>query len=103
MLDSGDLPEFARLMLAFDDPSLKSFLVELDEHGRAKGDRSADAALLLESLIKTFQQKEVDKRRPAQMVALRERELDTDQETALLENIIRQERNRQGISEPTDG
>ena len=103
MLDSGDLPEFARLMLAFDDPSLKSFLVELDEHGRAKGDRSADAALLLESLIKTFQQKEVDKRRPAQIVALRERKLDTDQETALLENIIRQERNRQGISDPTDG
>jgi DNA primase len=103
MLDSGDVPEFGRLMLAFDDPSLKSFLVELDEQGRAKGDRSADAALLLEKLIKTFQQKEVDKRRPAQIVALRERKLDTDQETALLESIIRQERNRQGISDPMDG
>jgi len=36
-------------------------------------------------------------------VTLREGRLDDSQETELLEEIIRQERNRQGISESTDG
>ena len=57
---------------------------------------------MLEELIATLYQKEA-KAAPAQIVALREGRLDPSQENALLEAILRQERSRQGISEPTDG
>ncbi len=103
LLDDGVTPEFERLMLQFDDPAIKSLLVELDEGGRAKRERVEDPMALLRELIKTFQRQEVQRRRPGQIVALREGGLDDSQETELLEKIIRQERDRQGISEPTDG
>ena len=99
----GVTPAFDRLMLEIDDPAVKSLLVALDEAGRAKGGRTADPAALLEELRKTFSRKEVEKRRPVENVALRERQLDPTQEMDLLRNIIQQERGRQGISKPTDG
>ncbi len=102
LLDAGITPSFDRLMLEFDQPAIKSLLVELDEGGRAKGTRDADPEALLRELIKTVQRKEAERQRPAQLVALREGRLDDSQETELLEKIIRQERSRQGISEPTD-
>ena len=100
---AGTVPEFQRLMLEFDDPSLKSLLVDLDMASQAKGYQSADPKTLLDDLVKTFHQKEVERQRPAQIVALREQTLDTDQEMNLLMKIIQQERSRQGISKPTDG
>ena len=101
--DEGTRPEFNRLMLEFDQPAIKSLLVEFDEQGSAKAGRDAAPEALLRELIGTLKQKEQDQRRPAQIVALREGRLDDSQETELLENIIRQERSRQGISKPTDG
>ena len=103
LLQVGVLPDFDRLILEFDDPSLKSLLVDLDEQGRAKGSRMAAPEELLSDLVKAFQQKEVEKQRPAQLVALREQALADDQAIDLLKNILQQERSRQGISDPTDG
>ena len=71
LLQVGVLPDFDRLILEFDNPSLKSLLVDLDEQGRAKGSRLAAPDELLSDLVKAFQQKEVEKQRPAQLVALR--------------------------------
>lgn len=101
--DQGVAPAFDRLMLEFDQPALKSLLVELDENGQAKGLASADPETLLNDLLKTFQQRESERQRPAQIVTLRDGGLDVQQQTALLEDIIRQKRSRHGISEPTDG
>ena len=103
LLDVGVLPDFDRLILEFDDPSLKSLLVDLDEQGRAKGSRMAEPAELLSELLKAFQRKEVEKQRPGQLVALREQNLADDQEIDLLKKIVQQERSRQGISDPMDG
>lgn len=103
MQDAGIAPTFDRLMLEFDQPEIKSLLVELDEAGRAKGRPDADPETLVQDLIRTFQRQEADKRRPAELGALRQGGLDDSQETELLERILRQERSRQGISEPTDG
>jgi len=103
LLDEGISPEFDRLMLQFDALAIKSLLVELDEGGRAKEGQDDDPLARLEQLVKTIRQKEADRQRPAQVVALREKRLDPSQETELLEKIIRQERSRHGISEPTDG
>jgi hypothetical protein len=103
LLDVGVLPDFDRLILEFDDPSLKSLLVDLDEQGRAKGSQMAEPAELLSELLKAFERREVEKRQPGQLVALRERNLAEDQEIDLLKNILQQERSRQGISDPTEG
>jgi len=103
LADQGTLPTFDRLMLEFDDPAIANFLVSLDEQGRAKGSRIADPQSLIGQLIHTFQQKEAERQRPKQIVALREGGLDDSQETALLEQIIRQERSRHGIRDPGEG
>jgi DNA primase len=103
LIDAQTAPTFDRLMLEFDAPDVKSLLVELDEVGRAKGDRLGDPQALLEDLIATFEQKELERQRPGQIVTLREGRLDASQETQLLEQILQQERRRQGISKPTDG
>ncbi len=103
LLDAGLLPDFDRLILEFDDPSLKSLLVDLDEQGRAKGSRLAEPAELLREIINAFHRREVEKQQPGQLVALRERNLDEGQEKDLLQKIVQQARSRQGITDPTDG
>ncbi len=90
-------------MLEFDEPALKNLLVELDESEQSKGRRLGDPPALLEELIHNLLQEETQRQRPAQIVALREGGLDASQENALLEEILRQERSRHGISGPTDG
>jgi DNA primase len=103
LADEGVDPTFDRLMLQFDEPAMKSLLVELDEAGRSKGTRPEDPQELFNELIKTFHKKETEKQRPAQITALREGGLDENRQIDMLEQILRQERNRQGITKPTDG
>jgi DNA primase len=103
LLDAGVLPGFERLILEFDEPAVKSLLVDLDEQGRAKGSRMAEPPELLNDLLTSLQQKEVERQRPGHLATLRERKLDDVQEMDLLKNIFQQERSRQGISRPTDG
>jgi DNA primase len=103
LADEGVNATFDRLMLEFDEPAVKSLLVELDDGGAAKGLAATDPLDLLEKLTETMIRREVERQRPAQFVALREGGLDAQQKAAMLEAILRQERNRQGISKPTDG
>ncbi len=103
LADEGVTPAFDRLMLEFDEPALKSLLVELDENGQAKGHPAADPEALLNELIKTLQHKEIERQRPARIVALREGGLDEHTQDDMVLEAIRQQRNRQGISDPTDG
>jgi len=103
LADAGEVPDFDRLMLELDDPALKALVVALDEGGRSKGVDAQVFESLLEQLIAAFSRKETQQQRPAQIGALREGRLDESRAADLLDQIIRQERNRQGISEPTDG
>jgi len=103
LADEGVPPTFDRLMLEFDEPAMKNLLVELDETGQAKGRPAADPEPLLNDLIRNLQQKEIERQRPAQIVALREGGLDDRAQEDLLLTAIRQQRDRQGISKPTDG
>ena len=96
-------PDFNRLMLEFDDLAIKNLLVELDEREQSKRNRLGDLPVLVEELIETLSQKEIERQRPAQNVALREKRLDASQEDAVVKAIAQQIRSRQGISEPTDG
>ena len=100
---AGQTPTFDRLMLEFDEPDVKSLLVELDEQGSAKQKEATDPASLLDDLIRSFQKREAVKRRPVDEGSLRDGELAHEQELDLLRRIEQQERARQGISDPTDG
>ena len=103
MSDEGILPTFERLMLEFDEPAMKNLLVELDENGQAKGRATADPTALLEHMLKTLGRKEAERQRPTQLATLRGGSLDVEQQTAMLQAILQQERDRHGISKPTDG
>lgn len=101
--DEGQSPTFDRLILEFDEPVLKGLLVEFDEQAVAKGSHVGNPQTLLEELIRGFERRRMEKGRPAQVVALREGNLDPSQEVELLARIVQQQRARQGISRPTDG
>ena len=103
LADEGVAPGFDRLILEFDEPAMTGLLVELDEQGSAKGGLVADPAALLQELIQAFERRRLDRRRPADVVALREGKMDPAQEPELLERIVQEQRARQGISRPTDG
>jgi DNA primase len=103
LADAGIDPSFDRLMLEFDDPAVKNLLVDLDETSQSKGRRSSDPHDLLRELINTFKRKESEKQRPRQITALREGGLDEGRQINMLDEILRQERDRQGITKPTDG
>jgi DNA primase len=98
----GIPPTFDRLMIEFDDPAMKNLLVEYDESGQSKGLPSLDCQNLLRDLLRNFEQKEIEKRRPANVVELREGARDPQQEAAKLEQILNQERRRQGITKFTE-
>jgi len=103
LADAGQTPKFERLMLEFDDPVIQNLLVECDERGRAKGMTNPD--LLLEHLIRSFRQREIERRTQADLSVLRNGRLNVDQELELLQKIVqtKQEHARHGASEPTDG
>jgi DNA primase len=101
LTDASNDPSFDRLMLEFDDPAIKSLLVELDEKGSAKGDYDPEA--LLEDVIRSYQQHEADRQRPHHAGALREGGMDETEELELLDRIVQEARNRHGISRPTEG
>jgi DNA primase len=101
LADAGEPPTFERLMLEFDEPALKSLLVDLDEKGRAKG--MSNPETLLGDLIRSLRRRDDGRRQRMDAGALRDSQLDGQQQLDLLRRIIQQERARHGISEPTDG
>ena len=103
LTDAGIEPTFAKLMLEFDQPALQSLLVDLEEQGHAKGNPLTDPEALIKELIRGFQKREAEKRRPAQTVALREGKLDEQTQLDVLRQIVEREKARHGTSEPTDG
>jgi DNA primase len=98
---AGVTPSFDRLLLEFDEPQYKNLLVELDEKGQAKG--THDVALRLRELLDGFRRRDGDRQLRAQTRALQERKFDAVEELTMLQQLIDQERRRQGISAPTEG
>jgi len=94
----GTGPTFERLMLEFDDSSIKSLLVELEEEGRKKA--ITDPEPLLQELLRRPRTHAQD---PAQVAAFRDESLDESQKQEMLQKLARDLRARHGISDPTDG
>ncbi len=101
LLDEGIEPGFDRLVLEFEDPVLKSLLVEWDENAAEK--QVTDPQPVLEELIRSYRIRELNRQHPVATGMLREGRLDERQETDLLLRLLEQERARLGISSLTDG
>jgi len=96
--DAKTGPTFERLMLEFDDSSIKSLLVDLEEEGRNKA--VTDPETLLKELLKRRKTQLQD---PARMAAFRDEGLDESQTDEMLKELERDLRARHGISDPTEG
>jgi DNA primase len=88
--DAGQTPTYDRLMLEFEDPAIKSLLVDLEEVGTAKGIIEPEA--VLQQWIVAFHYREPAKENPEEAGTV----------DAMLQEIQR-ERARRGIPNPTDG
>lgn len=97
----GIPPALDRLLNEFEQPAIHNLLVELDEHGHARG--VADATTRLDRLLETLRIREEQRRHREQVAALEEKRLDEREEMKSVLQMIEQKRNRQGISKPTDG
>ncbi len=103
LMETGVLPEFDRLMVEFDDPNLKNALIDLDE-GRQAKNRSATIQEI-HDLARVLSSREDDGPRPTPQASTTSNS-PTDErsdDTARLQRALQRERNRQGISVPTDG
>ncbi|HEY4309247.1 MAG TPA: DNA primase [Pirellulales bacterium] len=92
---------FDHLLVEFDEPELKSLLVDLDERGRAKGGTEATAKF--EQLLATHRNRATQVEQRRGMSALAAKRVDENAEMEILRQIFERERSRQGISVPTDG
>jgi DNA primase len=102
--DAGQTPDFGNVLTVLEDPHLKNIWVELDERAHAKEATAlTEAHARLQGLIADFRYATLAQGRRQTQTALEEKRLDDQQEQAALEALIAQERNRQGISSPTDG
>lgn len=101
LADEGSEPAFDRLLLALEDPALKSLLVEWDENAAQK--QVTDPQPVLEEVIRGYHTRELNRQHPVATGMLREGRLDERQETELLLRLLEQERARLGISSLTDG
>jgi DNA primase len=93
--------DFQRLLLEFDDVQVKTLLVELDAQAQALGSAEIDARLA--DVLAGFRRRRNERARHAQTAALKGNQLQEDEALSILLQIQEQERNRQGISGPTEG
>ena len=107
----GITPTFDRLLLEFDDPAIKNLLVDLDEQGRAKTldesgnfKDSAEPAARMRDLLDGMRRNRQSKYRwTSNRNCSAKNDLDDAEELAVLNQLIEQERTRQGISSPMEG
>ncbi|MDE0734887.1 MAG: DNA primase [Pirellulaceae bacterium] len=101
---TGRLPDFGYVMAEMEDPQLKNILVETDETANAKAKHAeVQTAERLDELVKGFHSEALRTAGREQLAALENNTLDIEEEKELLQKLIDQERQRQGMSAPTDG
>ncbi len=96
--------EFEQIMTVAENPMIKNTLVQLYEGACGKAKVALeDAENRLHGLVRDFCfQRERTAQRQS-LAALQQSDCDEEEELKVLERIIQNERNRQGISAPTDG
>ena len=88
-------------MTALEEPADKSVLVELDHRARDKTDAEYELRLL--ELIEHVETRQRRLARRQTVKQMEDKQLNEQEGLDFLNSMIAQERDRQGISEPTDG
>lgn len=103
--EDGVLPDFDRLMIEFDDAAIKRTLVDLDEGRRAKA-RTA-TQFEIQDLANVLRERSGADHSPSPVAAEELPPSFTSEERsddlARLQRLLQRERDRQGISVPTEG
>jgi DNA primase len=95
---AGHPLDFDNVLIALEDPTLKSLLVTLHEQATAKLSFTRDTAeTRLRSLTFRMGEQQDEIRRQRQMLELQSSKLSDEDELALLNDVIRQARLRQGL------
>lgn len=97
----GIEPAFDRLLLEFDDPTIKSLIVELDEAQRARN--RTELTQEIQALLQAWRQEREEEQARVQRAQSAKQPGDEAAALDVLRQIIERKRNRQGISVPTDG
>ena len=86
------------IMTVVDHVGIKSLLVDLEERGRAKEDDAQDEAMVrLSGLLATYEDRRQEPERQQILAALEKQSLNNEEEVDLLNQLIEQQRNRQGL------
>ena len=87
--EQGVLPTFERLLLSFDEPEVKTLLVQLDDSGRNKNEENHEAVFA--DLCRAYERKQLrDSLRQGQ-AALESTELNEDEQLDLLKELLRKQ------------
>jgi DNA primase len=100
LAESGATPDFDRLMIALEDPDLRSLLAQVDEHCRAKGDSDTDSELA--QTLESYRRRKEDGQYRRRIAALQE-EPSEDAQAAAFDQLIAALKPRHRRSDPTDG
>ena len=104
LLDEERGVEFETLMTAVEDGRIKNLLVKLDEQAQAKASQAQDTGVVrLRGLIRDLEMKHVEKECRQRLAALEAHSLDEQEEYNTFLELVQKERDRRGISAPTDG
>jgi DNA primase len=101
LFHTGQPPTFDRLMLAVDDPSMKSLLVDCDEAGRHKTE--SDPRQRIRDLLADRDRRREDARHQSVIAVLNQRQLNEENELETLRSLFHDLERRQAGSAPTDG
>jgi DNA primase len=97
----GMVPNFERLLLEIENEQIKTMLIDLDEQARLR--KSSELETRLNDVLSGFQRRQSEHERRRHEHSIKQGQLAEDEELAALLKIQQQNRNRQGISELTDG
>ncbi|GAA4437847.1 DNA primase [Bremerella cremea] len=92
---------FPGILDSIDNESLRFLLIELDESASNRGFGDADQEL--KRIVEAYRRRHEERMEGQQVASMQQQSLSKEDELDILQQIIEQNRNRQGISFPTDG
>ncbi len=101
---AGEAVDFPRILSDLEDPQLKNLFVEIDERATSKEEAAQeDAATRLRRLLDGIRDRQQESSRRELVAGLEKRQFKDDEELDVLQQLVAEERRRQGIPAPTDG
>lgn len=87
LIEDGVQPTFDRLLLSYDEPEVKTWLVKLDDAGRNKSE--ADPNTVFEDLCKAYERRRIQDSLRQGQAALESTSMNEDEQLDLLKDLLR--------------